>query len=226
MPNAVNSNNVLTGAPDQLTTGPILSAPRGTRLPEGIGDTIDPAFGSSGYVSEDGLTLTPERSHEGIKDWSGAVVKNALSEFGASLGWAHLETNEESLRNYLGDDNVQVTAATAEVGKRIAAQLKAAELPRKSWIVKMKDGAARVLLVIPDGQITETGEVAFTKTGAITWPVTMTTYPDANGVHVYIYLDDGEVLTAVPAAGIASLATLPAGTAGYTEGEPAEGSDA
>lgn len=198
MPTAVNSNNVLTGAPDQLTTGPILSAPRGTTLPKGIKDAIDAAFGSSGYVSEDGLTLTPERSHEGIKDWSGSVVKNALSEFGATIGWAHLETNEESLRNYLGDDNVKVTAATASTGKQIAAQLKAVELPRKSWVIKMKDGDARVLLVVPDGQITETGEVAFTKAGAITWPVVMTTYPDANGVHVYIYLDDGQVLTAVP----------------------------
>lgn len=199
MPTPVNSNNVLSGAPDQLTTGPILSAPRGTKLPTKITEAIDAKFGSSGYVSEDGLTLTPERGHEGIKDWSGAVVKNALSEFGATIGWAHLETNEESLRNYLGDANVQVTAATATVGKQIAAQLKAVELPRKSWVIKMKDGDARVLLVVPDGQITETGEVAFTKAGAITWPVVMTTYPDAAGVHVYIYLDDGQVLKGAPA---------------------------
>lgn len=193
---SVDANNVLTGAPDQLTTGPILSAPKGTAVPTGITDTIDPAFKDSGYISADGLNLTPERSTESIRDWSGAEVRKILTEFAATLAWSHLETNEASLKNYFGDDNVTVTAATATEGRRIAAELRAAELPRKVWVFKIKDGDNRVLIVVPDGQITETGEVAFVKSGAITWPCTLTTYPDADGVHVYVYLDDGQVITA------------------------------
>lgn len=193
---SVKAEQVLTGAPDQLTTGPILSAPRGTPLPTGISDTIDPAFHDSGYIGEDGLTLTPERSTEAVKDWSGAIVRQILSEFGTTLAWAHLETNEASLRNYLGDDNVTVTEATASEGKRITARLAATEMPRKPWLFKIKDGDARVLIAVPDGQVTEQGEVSFVKTGAILWPVTLTTFPDAEGVNVYVYLDDGQVLTA------------------------------
>lgn len=187
----VDATNVLTGAPDQLTTGPILSAPRGTVLPTDPLDTLDPAFKDSGYISTDGLNLTPERSTESIRDWSGAEVRKILTEFAATLAWAHLETNEASLKNYFGDDNVTVTAATATEGTRIAALLKGAELPRKAWVFKIKDGDHRVLIVVPDGQITETGEVSFVKSGAITWPCTLTTYPDADGVHVYVYTDDG-----------------------------------
>jgi len=193
---SVTASNVLTGAPDQLTTGPILSAPRGTPLPSGLDSTIDPAFDDSGYISEDGLTLTPDRSTEQVKDWSGSVVRELLTEFSAKLAWAHLETNEQSLKNYLGDDNVTVEAATATEGKRITALLRATEMPRKPWVFKIKDGDARVLIVVPDGQVSETGEVSFVKSGAITWPVTLATYPDANGVNVYVYLDDGQVLTA------------------------------
>jgi len=193
---SVTATNVLTGAPDQLTTGPILSAPRGTALPDGLDATIDPAFEDSGYISEDGLTLTPERSTEQVKDWSGAVVRELLTEFAAKLAWAHLETNEQSLKNYLGDDNVTVVDATSTEGKRITALLRSTEMPRKPWIFKIKDGEARVLIVVPDGQVSETGEVSFVKSGAITWPVTLATYPDANGVNVYVYLDDGQVLTA------------------------------
>ena len=193
---SVTATNVLTGAPDQLTTGPILSAPRGTTLPTSLDDTIDPAFDDSGYISEDGLTLTPERSTEQVKDWSGSVVRELLTEFSAKLAWAHLETNEQSLRNYLGDENVTVVDATSTEGKRITALLRATEMPRKPWIFKIKDGESRVLIVVPDGQVSETGEVAFVKSGAITWPVTLATYPDANGVNVYVYLDDGQVLTA------------------------------
>lgn len=197
---SVNSTSVLTGAPDQLTTGPILSAVKGTALPTAVGATLDAAFTDSGYISDEGLTLTPERSDESIRDWSGSEIRRILTEFGVTLAWAHLETNETSLRNYLGDNNVTVTAADATNGKRIAAKIANAELPRKSWVYKIKDGLARVLIVVPDGQVTETGEVAFIKTGALTWPVTLTTYPDASGVHVYVYLDDGTVLTAgVPA---------------------------
>jgi hypothetical protein len=197
---SVNSSAVLTGAPDQLTTGPILSAVKGTALPTAVSDVLNAAFGDSGYISDEGLTLTPERSTESIRDWSGSEIRQILTEFGATLGWAHLETNETSLRNYLGDNNVTVTAADATNGKRIAAKLANVENPRKSWVFKIKDGNARVLIVVPDGQVTDTGEVAFVKSGAITWPVTLTTYADANGVHVYIYLDDGTVLTAgVPA---------------------------
>lgn len=193
---SVNASNVLSGAPDQLTTGPILSAPRGVALPTSVTDPIDSQFADSGYISEDGLTLTPERSSESIRDWSGSVVKQILTEFAATLAWAHLETTLASLRNYFGDDNVEVIEATSTEGRRITAKLAAAELPRKSWVFKVKDGAARVLIVVPDGQVTETGEVAFVKSGAITWPVTMSTYPDGDGVHVYVYLDDGQVLTA------------------------------
>lgn len=193
---SVNAANVLSGAPDQLTTGPILSAPVGVSLPTGVTDTIAPEFQDSGYISEDGLTLTPERSSESIRDWSGSVVKQILTEFASTLAWAHLETTEASLKNYFGDDNVTVTAATATEGKRITARLAATEMPRKSWLFKVKDGKARVLIVVPDGQVTETGEVAFVKTGAITWPVTMSTFPDREGVNVYVYLDDGQILTA------------------------------
>ncbi|WPM94262.1 major tail protein [Arthrobacter phage Marchesin] len=188
---SVDSTQVLTGAPDQLTTGPILSAPLGTTLPTDALGTIDPAFDDSGYISQDGMNLTPERTTETIRDWSGAIIRSILNEFGATIAWSHLETNEASLKNYFGDDNVTVTAAGVSNGKQLAAQLKAAELPRKSWVFKIKDGDNRVLVVVPDGQVTETGEVSFTKAGAIQWPCTMTTYPDAAGVHVYVYTDDG-----------------------------------
>lgn len=187
----VNAQNVLVGAPDQKTTGAILSAPLETKLPESPLEELDEAFSSSGYVSEAGVTLTPERSTTSIKDWSGATVRQILEEFNGTLAWEHLETNKESLANYFGDDNVSVAAATATTGEQITAVLGAFELPRKSWLFRIKDGKKRVLIKVPDGQVTEQGEVAFTKTGAILWPVTLSTFPDADGNNIYIITDDG-----------------------------------
>lgn len=188
---AVDAANVLVGAPDQLTTGAILSAPLGSELPESPLETPDPAFTSSGYVTNDGVKLTPERSTTDITDWSGALVRRILETFNGTLAWGHLETNEESLKTYFGDDNVAVKVATLTSGTQITAALGAYEMPRKSWLFRIKDGARRVLIVVPDGQVTDQGEVSFTKTGAITWPVTLSTYPDAQGNNIYIITDDG-----------------------------------
>jgi len=188
---AVDSANVLVGAPDQATTGAILSAVIGTALPTTALTALAGAFADSGYVSEDGLTLTPELSHESIMDWSGAVVRSALDSFVGTLAWSHLEVSEDALKTWAGEDNVTVTAATGSTGTQYAVSLGANAMPRKSWAFKIKDGAKRVLIVVPDGQITEMGEISFKRSEAITLSVTLTTYPDSSGNNIYVYTDNG-----------------------------------
>lgn len=188
---AVDAKNVLVGGPDQATTGAILSGGPTAVLPTKPGEAPATGWTDSGYISEDGLTMTPERSMAGIKDWSGATVKEALEEFNGTLAWAHLETNEAALKNYFGDDNVTITPATSTTGKIIKATMGATEMPRKPWQFRVKDGKAKVLIVVPDGQVSEQGEVSFVKSGAITWPVTLKTFPDAAGKNIYVYTDDG-----------------------------------
>lgn len=187
----VSAQNVLVGAPDQATTGAILSAPLGTGLPESAIDSLASGFESSGYVSSDGVTLTPDRSTSDITDWSGALVRRILETFNGTISWAHLEINEESLANAFGDDNVTLTPATGSSGNQIVVAIGAHEMPRKEWVFRMKDGNNRILIVVPDGQVTETGEINFVKSGAITLPVTLSTYPDSDGNSIYIMTDDG-----------------------------------
>lgn len=186
----VSASNVLIGAPDQKTTGAILSAPLGAGKPKDARDNL--AFvgvEDSGYISEDGLTLTPDYSTNDIKDWSGALVRRVLESFNGTLSWAHLETNEQSLRVWAGD--VTVKEATTTTGKQLTAALGAREHPRKSWYFRIKDGEQRILIFVPDGQVTEAGEVTFTKSDALTWPVKLASYPDGDGNSIYIFTDDG-----------------------------------
>lgn len=187
-----NADNVLTGVPDQKVTGAILSGDRIETVPED--PFVSNAFTGlegSGYVSEDGLELAISRSFASIKDWSGAIVKKMLEEFDGTLKWAHLETNEQSLKNTFGEDNVEVTAPTNASGTRIKVSINASQMPHKGWVFKMKDGNARVVIVVPDGQVGETDEVAFVANDAIKWGVTLNTFPDANGNSIYIFTDDG-----------------------------------
>lgn len=190
---ALDATKVLVGTPDQTTTGAILSAPLGTTLPTSASDTIVSGFVDSGYVSEDGVSFSPDLSTSDILEWGGSMVRRVKESFSGTLSWAHLETNEQSLKNAFGDSAVTVTPATQTTGKQIAVAV-SGDLPAaKSWVFKLKDGLNRMLIVVPNGQVTTLNEVSFTATDAIMWNVELSCYPDSSGNSLYIYTDDGVV---------------------------------
>lgn len=188
---AVDATKVLIGAPDQVGTGAILSAPLGTVLPTNARMPVLPAFVGSGYVSQDGVALTPEYSTTDIIDWSGAVVRRLLESFNGTIAWSHIQWDADSLRNAFGSDNVTVTAKSAVAGEQIAVKIGAHLPDPKSWVFKMKDGKSLIRIVVPNGQVTSVDEMVFNKQNAIPLPVSLACYPDANGESIYIYTDDG-----------------------------------
>lgn len=193
-----NTSDVRIGAPDQKTTGAIKHAPLGTTLPslssitkEAV--TLDPAFTGNEYVSEDGLTLTPSMSTTEIKDWSGSTVRKVLESFDGTLNWTMISTNAGALGVAFGADHVETNAATLVHGAQIRASL-GAHLPEaQSWVFLMKDGDARIVIVVPNGQITEVSETTFASNAAVGWAVTLSCYPDESGECIYIMTDDGVV---------------------------------
>lgn len=201
---AVNAANVFIGAPDQSTTGAILSGPVATIAAAAQIDDVDlSGLTDSGYVSEDGVTITPEDTTESIKDWSGAEIRRILTEFTGTIAWTHLELSAGAARTYFGDDNVSIANATSTKGTQMRAALGKNELPAKRWVFKIKDGSRRILVVVPRGNISSRGEIPLTATGPVTLPVELSTYPDAAGQNIYIYTDDG-VFSTGPAKGVAA----------------------
>ena len=188
---SVNSKKVFIGAPDQAVTGAILEGPETDVIPETIDDFDWDDLTDSGYVNEDGVTITPSESTESIKDWSQTEIRRVLSEFTNSLAWTHLELSVGALKAYFGDENVEVVEATAAHGTQVRAALAGKERPRKARYFKIKDGERRMVIFAPHSQITERGEIPLSATGAVTLPVTLATYPDAAGNSLYIYTDDG-----------------------------------
>ena len=193
-----NVSDVRVGAPEQSTTGAIKHAPLGTTLPtlESIstsGVVLDNAFTGNEYVSEDGLTLSPSMSTSDIKDGSGAVVRKLLESFDGTLSWTMISTDENALKISFGDDYVTKNAATISHGTQLRAALGAHLPDEQSWVFLMKDGDARIVIVVPDGQITEVGDVTFKANEAVGWNVTLSCYPDSSGHSIYIMTDDGVI---------------------------------
>ena len=193
-----NVKDVRIGAPDQLTTGAIKYAPIGTTLPSlasitPAAVTLDSAFTGNEYVSEDGLTLAPSVSTSDIKDWSGAVVRKVLESFDGTLSWTMISTNQSALSIAFGASHITHNAATSAHGDQVMAELGAHLPDPQSWVFLMKDGDARIVILVPNGQVTEVGEVTFASNQAVGWNVTLSTYPDSSGECIYILTDDGVV---------------------------------
>jgi len=192
------TSEVRVGAPDQSTTGAIKYAPIGTPLPSLSNITpsavsYDSAFQGNEYVSEDGLTLAPSMSTTEIKDWSGTSVRKVLESFDGTLSWTMISTNASALGIAFGADHITTQSATATHGNQVMAEL-GAHLPEpQSWLFLMKDGDARIVVLVPNGQVTEVGEVTFASNAAVGWNVTLSCYPDEDGECIYILTDDGQV---------------------------------
>lgn len=187
----VNSKNIFVGLPDQLTTGAIMSAAETDTVPANIDAFVWTGKQESGYISEEGVTITPSDSTESIKDWSGAELRRILTEFTGEIAWEHLELSQGALENYFGTGFVSVVAATSTKGTQVKASLGKNVLPTKSWYFKVKDGARRMVIFVPHGQVVSRGEITLLASDAVKLPVTLATYPDAAGQNIYLFTDDG-----------------------------------
>lgn len=187
---AVALKSIFAGGPDQLVTGAILSAVTGTALPTDEAVALNASFKDSGYISDGGLKIGSNQNSTEINDWSGNVVRTIMAGYGNQLTWEHLEWNEQSLKNFLGDANVTVTQ-TVGTPTKITAKFNGDEMPVKEWVFNIKDGIRKLRVVVPNGQVTERGEISFLKTEAVKLPITLKTFPDASGNHIYIYSNDG-----------------------------------
>lgn len=183
--------DILVASP-ATATGGILGAPSGSTVPTDSTTTVDAAFTPHGYVGEDGLSMTTERSTESIIAWGGDEVRVVQTEHSVTFTFTLLETNEAAAKAVFGEGNVTVTPASASAGNKIDIQVASDPLPMQSWVFDMKDGKKTIRVVVPNGQITEVGDTQFVHSNATGWEVTMKAFADEDGAKAFIYADDGE----------------------------------
>ena len=192
---ALNKDRVWVGSPDQATTGAILSAPVGSvEVPTTIDDFSPSGVKDSGYISEDGLSISINKSFTEIKDWSLAVIRKLVSEYSGELSWSHVALDRQSWENFAGEGNVEWEDATTEHGNRGVISFNADESARKTFIFKIKDGERRLLVFVPEGQVDGSGSLNLKSGEAVGLEITLKTFPDKEGNHFYIIFDDGQKL--------------------------------
>ena len=167
-----------TGNVRVAVTGGFYYAPAGTALPVDASTPLAVTYKEVGYLTEDGTVMSFGETNTDIKAWQNAdVVRRIQTEQIVTLALALMETNTRSLELWTGE---AVTTAF---------EIKAGQLPHQVFMLEIIDGDNTIRVVVPDGQITERGDVTFVNGDAISYPITVTAFPDSTGVKVYGYLD-------------------------------------
>lgn len=174
----------MVGAPINATGGIAAGPVETTPLPTNATSDLDMAFVRLGLVGEDGVTLTREKDTDDKKAWGGSVVRTVQNSVTETLSFTLLESDKaEVLKEVYGEDNVTVAQDS------IAITHDDSVLENRAFVVDMKDGKRRRRLVIPNGQITSTGDVQYVHSEIISYEVTLTAYADEAGKNIYEYID-------------------------------------
>lgn len=148
--------------------GVVSSAPTGTAAPTTVDGTLNVAFADLGYVSEDGVTETNERTHEMIRAWqNGRIVRTIVTEGSTTFSFTLLQTSSDVLAEYYG--------GTIAVDGSIVTDPHD-ERPHRAYVIDVVDGTDKIRKYIPDGQITEVGDIVYANGEPVGYEVTLMAY--------------------------------------------------
>lgn len=164
-------------------TGAVYVGATGTTLPDDATTPVGPSLDDVGYISEEGVTESHDADTQDVIAWqNGDNVRTLQTSHNVTFNFSMIETSEVTMRTFYG--NFDGDSENGEV--HITGQ----QLGNQSWVISVLDGDHVIRIVIPDGQITERGDVEYTGQDATGREITVTAYPDEDGVKAYIYMEN------------------------------------
>lgn len=182
MPTVTNVSAATPGV-----SGAIYRAPLGTSLPSDATTTLGAGYVELGYVSEDGLVNTNSPETENIKEWGGTDVLNVLTEKTDEWQCTLIEVlNVNVLKAIYGANNVSGTLSTG-----ITVTANTDEQEEAIWVVDMvmRNGVLK-RVVIPNGKISELGDITYKRDEAVGYEITLTGLADTYGNTHYEYIEE------------------------------------
>lgn len=173
------TTNVTAGKP--AIGGALYRAPLGTTLPTDADTALPNTYIPLGYMSEDGIKNNNSPENTSVKAWGGDTVLNIQTAKPDTFGGTLIEAlNADVLATVYGEDNVSGTLAT---GIDVYATADEAEEYVYVCDMIMRDDAVK-RIVIPQGKITEVGEITYSDSAAVGYPITISAAPFDFGTKV------------------------------------------
>lgn len=189
------TDDVLIGAPDRSTeegvVGYAYTLPTTETMPTDTVTALPVTAEDLGFVSEDGLSISTERSSEPIRDWNLDDIRLLLTEHSATLTFTIISWTLAGLKAYFGSENVTETAT------EIVVKVNSRAIGNRAWVFNLKDLDRKRRVVIPNGAISSQGELTFVKGEQTPLEIELTCLVDAFGEKIYIYTAKGS--TTAPA---------------------------
>lgn len=180
---ATTASYVTAGKPK--VGGAVFRAVAGTTPPSDATTALASAFKDLGYCSEDGLVNTNTPTSTTIKAWGGDEVLVIQEDKKDTFKLTLIEhTNMEVLKAVYRSDNV-----TGSLSSGVTVKANAKEPENGVWAIELVLNNNTVKrIVIPDGKISEIGDISYTDTDAVGYEITITAIPDTNGNTHYEYI--------------------------------------
>lgn len=166
-------------------TGAAYVAPPGTTMPTDSEAVWPTGVTDVGWISDDGITESNSSDTTEIKGWQGGqTVRKVISSSEMTFKFTCIETSKTVLELYHKGSKVITTD-----GKSVLA-IKAPGPDRRMFGFDVIDGDSHVRIVVPDGEVTETGDITYKSDEAIAYELTVTAYPGPDGTVAIKYSSD------------------------------------
>lgn len=126
-----------------------------------------------GYIGEDGVTETRDRSTTNIIAWQNSdTVRTVITESSIQVQFVGIETNQNMLALYYGDEvaaDGSIEIVPANTGGR------------RSAVLDYVDGDKLVRMYLPEAELLETGDLVVAGGEPVGYDVTLIGYPGPDG---------------------------------------------
>ncbi|MEG1433904.1 phage tail tube protein [Eubacterium sp.] len=178
-----DASNVSVGKP--LASGAIFVAPSGTTAPTDAKTALAATFKCVGYISEDGVTNAIKTDTTPTKAWGGVAVNTVQTSREETFKFKMIEINEDSLEQAFGKGNVTKDSASGAITIKHNGNERAVYV----YVIETVLSAERIKrVVIPNGKVTELGDIVYNDSDPIGYEVTVAASPDANQNTAYEYI--------------------------------------
>lgn len=186
---ATDADEIVVGA-----NGSVYVAPVGTVGPADIATALNASFIDLGFVSEDGIEITPGMDSSEINAWQSFYpVRRLVTARTLEIGFTLLQWNEDSIALAFGGGSVATTAGPPAVYTYTPPSPD--EIDYRALVIEWQDDTKSYRLHVPKVLVTDTSALSLNRTDPAGLALTFSTQA-TDGANAFTLITDDPAFAA------------------------------